>query len=195
MAKHSFPWLLVRSLRFQRKHPTTGFTLLELLISVFIGGIITSTLLYSVVELLKVNQRESSRAETQREMQLAMDYISSELRQAVFVYDGTCLNGAGAFAANACPGITNFLPAAINTQPAGAGVGTTPVLAFWRVDQLPQVLINLCATNASRLNDTDPASPIFSVPCLSRRTYSLVVYYLDTSHAGNTWSGRARLKR
>jgi prepilin-type N-terminal cleavage/methylation domain-containing protein len=198
MAKHSFPWLLVRSFRFQRKHPTTGFTLLELLISVFIGGIITSTLLYSVVELLKVNQRESSRAETQREMQLAMDYISAELRQAVFVYDGSCLTGTGAFAANACPGITSFLPTAINTQPAGAAAGTTPVLAFWRVDQLPQVLINLCAANSANLNlatNPNPPAGINGVPCLSRRTYSLVVYYLDTTNAGNTWSGRARLKR
>ncbi len=194
MAKHSFPWLLVRSFRFQRRHPTTGFTLLELLISVFIGGIITSTLLYSVVELLKVNQRESSRAETQREMQLAMDYISSELRQAVFVYDGTCLTGAGAFAANTCPGLTNFLPTAINTQPTGAPVGTTPVLAFWRVDQLPQILIDRCADNAASLNST-AVTPISGVPCLSRRTYSLVVYYLDTTNTGNTWSGRARLKR
>ena len=193
MAKHSFPWLLVRSFRFQRKHPTTGFTLLELLISVFIGGIITSTLLYSVVELLRVNQRESSRAETQREMQLAMDYISSELRQAVFVYDGRCLSGPGNFVLNGCPGVTSFLPNAINTQPAGAGVGTTPVLAFWRVDQLPQVLINLCAANASSLSND--VSPISGVPCLSRRTYSLVVYYLDTTNDNSTWSGRARLKR
>jgi len=192
MAKHSFPWLLVRSFRFQRKHPTTGFTLLELLISVFIGGIITSTLLYSVVELLRVNQRESSRAETQREMQLAMDYISAELRQAVFVYDGTCLSGTGAFSVSACPGVTNFLPSSINTA------NTIPVLAFWRVDQLPQVLINLCATNSANLNLTtnpNPPAGINGVPCLSRRTYSLVVYYLDTTNTGGTWAGRARLKR
>ncbi|MBD2074854.1 prepilin-type N-terminal cleavage/methylation domain-containing protein [Phormidium sp. FACHB-592] len=198
MAKHSFPWLLARSFRSQRKHPTTGFTLLELLISVFIGGIITSTLLYSVVELLKVNQRESSRAETQREMQLAMDYISAELRQAVFVYDGSCLTGTGTFAADACPGVTNFLPTAINTQPTGTAAGTTPVLAFWRVDPLPQVLINLCAANAANLNLTtnpNPPAGINGVPCLSRRTYSLVVYYLDTTNTGGTWAGRARLKR
>ncbi len=193
MAKHSSSWLLARWFwLFQRRRPTAGFTLLELLISMFIGGIITSALLYGVVELLKTNQRESSRAETQREMQLAMDYIGAELRQSVFVYDGKCLSGAGAFVADGCPGVTSFLPTAINTT------GTSPVLAFWRVDELPQVLINLCATNAANLNLTTNANPptgINGVPCLSRRTYSLVVYYLDTTNTGNTWSGKARLKR
>jgi prepilin-type N-terminal cleavage/methylation domain-containing protein len=189
MAKHSSSWFLARWFwLFQRRHPTAGFTLLELLISVFIGGIITSTLLYSVVELLKVNQRESSRAETQREMQLAMDYIGAELRQAVFVYDGKCLSGAKTFVSNGCSGVTNFLPTAINTT------GTSPVLAFWRVDELPQVLINRCATNVAQLNSTD-TTVISGVPCLSRRTYSLVVYYLDINNPGNTWSGKARLKR
>lgn len=195
MAKHSFPWLLVRSLRrSQRQRPTAGFTLIELLVAMFIGGIITTVLLYGVVELLKTNQRESSRAETQREMQLALDYISAELRQAVFVYDGGCLSGAGTLPANGagCPGVMSFLPTSINTA------NTIPVLAFWRVDDLPQILINLCAANAANLNLTTNANPptgINGVPCLSRRTYSLVVYYLDTTNTNNTWSGKARLKR
>ena len=194
MAKHSFPWLLVRWFRrSNRMRSTAGFTLIELLVAMLIGSIITSVLLYGVVELLKTNQRESSRAETQREMQLALDYISGELRQAVFVYDGGCLNGTGAFTANACPGITSFLPAAISSAPT-----TVPVLAFWRVDELPQVLINLCAANAANLNlstNPDPPTGINGVPCLSRRSYSLVVYYLDTTNTGNIWLGKARLKR
>lgn len=187
MAKHSFPWLLVRSFRrFQRQRPTAGFTLLELLISMFIGGIITTVLLYGVVELLKTNQRESSRAETQREMQLAMDYISNDLRQAVFVYDGTCLSGT-----TGCPGVTPYIPASVRTAPS------VPVLAFWRVDELPQTLINLCATNSATLNSSTVAPPtgISGVPCLSRRTYTLVVYSLDTANSGNTWSGNARISR
>jgi hypothetical protein len=117
---------------------------------------------------------------------------AAELRQAVFVYDGTCLSGTGAFSVSACPGVTNFLPSSINTA------NTIPVLAFWRVDQLPQVLINLCATNSANLNLTtnpNPPAGINGVPCLSRRTYSLVVYYLDTTNTGGTWAGRARLKR
>jgi hypothetical protein len=59
-------------------------------------------------------------------------------------------------------------------------------------------LINRCAQNAANLNLTTNANPpagINGVPCLSRRTYSLVVYYLDTTNVNNTWSGRARLKR
>ena len=198
MAKHSSPWLLVRWFRrSNRRRPTAGFTLIELLIAMFIGSIITSVLLYGVVELLKTNQRESSRAETQREMQLALDYISAELRQAVFVYDGGCLSGAGTFPANGagCPGVTNFLPTSISSGSA------SPVLAFWRVDELPQTLISRCAASAASLNNTTNPPPtatgggIGGVPCLSRRTYSLVVYYLDTANASNIWQGKARIRR
>ena len=96
MTKRSSKWSTVQWLwLFRRRSSAKGFTLIELLVALLIGGIISSALLYGVVELLQTNQRESSRAETQREMQLALDYISSELREAVFVYDGGCLVGTG----------------------------------------------------------------------------------------------------
>jgi hypothetical protein len=114
-------------------------------------------------------------------VQAALDYISTELREAVFVYDGTCLSGS----VTGCSGVTKYIPTSI----------TNPVLAFWRVDDLPQSLIQTCRNNIARLNDASDGNPIKDVPCLSRRTYSLVVYYLDITNPDGTWRGRARIKR
>ncbi|NJO66710.1 MAG: type II secretion system protein, partial [Leptolyngbyaceae cyanobacterium RM1_405_57] len=101
-----------RLFQSRQKRKSSGFTLIELLVVIVIAGGIISGLMYLVVELLGVDQRESSRTETQREMQLAMDYIASELREAVYVYDGRCF--AGISTANPptnCPALINYLPA------------------------------------------------------------------------------------
>ena len=66
-----------------------GFTLLELLIAMVIGSIIVSTLLYGVVNILQTDQRDASRSDTQRDMQMAMDYITRDVREATYVYGVT----------------------------------------------------------------------------------------------------------
>lgn len=169
-----------------------GFTLLEVLIALFVGSVITGLLLFGVVEVLQSNQRENSRAETQREIKAGLDYISTELREAVFVYDGGCLTGSGSITVGtpSCPGVINFLPTAINN-----GTTTFPVLAFWRVDELPPTLAQACTTNATQLYSNPLPAAINDVPCLSRRSYSLVVYYLDMTNPNNTWRGQARIRR
>jgi len=176
-----------------RRRSQAGFTLLELLISIAIGSVITATLLFGVVELLKTNQRESARTETQREMQLALDFISNDLQEAVFVYDGSCLNGSGTVPPTGagCPGVTNFIPASIASAP------NIPVLAFWRLDPLPDWLKQRCTANAASFNPGAGAIPdaIRGVPCLSNRMYTLVVYYVNTDNPQNTWQGQARIHR
>ncbi|RMF65872.1 MAG: prepilin-type N-terminal cleavage/methylation domain-containing protein [Cyanobacteria bacterium J069] len=166
---------------------TAGFTLTELLIVAIISSIIISGLMYLVVELLTADQREASRSETQREMQQALDYISAELREATFVYRGRCL-GAG-IPANAaavppepgCPGLQAALAGAL---PAN----TTPVLAFWKQDPLPNALRERCRT-------TQVVAGNYPVPCVTGSSYSLVVYSLNTGNPTNLWRGRARITR
>lgn len=173
-----------------RRRTQRGFTIVELLVALVMGSIITGTLLFAVVEVLQLNQREDNRAETQRDMKVAMDYISTELREAVFVYDGLCLTGSGTPGSGvSCPSVLRFLPSVINTAP-----NTIPVIAFWRVSELPQTLMQACANNATQIYADPPPAAINGVPCLSRRTYSLVVYYLDTTTGGN-WRGLARIRR
>ena len=175
----------------------TGFTLVELLVAMFIGSVITSILLLLVVQLLQTSQRESARSDTQREMQMALDYIGRDLREAVYVYDGRCLSNSPPVG-NTCTGLlkAGYLPAALSQSTS------LPVLAFWRVDPLPPKIDKLCIDNAAAFSRTgtqqeqDAAlAPISGVPCVSRRMYTLVVYSLDSDNTDKTWSGRARIKR
>ncbi len=175
----------------QRDRRQQGFTLIELLVAIVMGSIISGGLLFAVVEVLQLNQREENRTETQREMKVALDYIGTELREAVFVYDGRCLTGAGTPGAGiSCPGVLNYVPGLLNTAPT-----TVPIVAFWRVSELPQTLIQACAANATQIYADPPPAAINGVPCLSRRSYSLVVYYLDTSNPTGNWRGLARIRR
>lgn len=181
-----------------RKRQKAGFTLIELLVAMFIGSLITLSLMTLVVQLVNVNQRDTSRSETQRDMQAAMNYITQELREAVFVYDGNCLKGTATItAANVsteCPGVVNYIPAGLST--ASPGKTPIPVLAFWRTDPLPQGLLTACKNNAGNLADTTLPVAVQNVPCLSGRSYTLVVYVLvDDSSTTDIWQGRARLVR
>jgi prepilin-type N-terminal cleavage/methylation domain-containing protein len=157
-----------------RKERQSGFSLIELIVSTMIVSVIISTILALVVDLLGTNQKETAQTETQQEMQRAIDYISSELREAIYIYDNRC------FEANAtagCPrGIFNYL-----TIPAN----TVPVLAFWKLKPLPAS----CPEPSE--NGADPCSEFR----LGGRTYSLVVYYLTTHNPNNTWTGKARIAR
>ena len=173
-------------LKTRRSHPKNsaekGFTLIELLIVVLIAGGIISGLMAVVVELLTADQKEASRTQTQQEMQMAMDYISAELRQAVYIYDESCLSGtANGAVANGdyCPGLTKHLPAALSTN------GSTPILAFWKQQQLPELVRDACGAGTQ----------IANTPCIAGHAYSLVVYSLKSAGAGDTWDGQARITR
>ncbi len=172
---------------WKQKHQSSGFTLVELLVAIIMSGVIITGLLAAVVELQSTNNLESARTETQREMQLALDFISSELREAVYVYDGSCLDASINTQASQqiCSGIfntgNNYIP-----HPANS----VPILAFWKIDPLPSVVSTACAANPSA---TDSSGKNY--PCLAARTYGLVVYYLSRDNSANTWQGRSRILR
>jgi len=181
----------MRGLLKRRRSPsaasTAGFTLTELLIVAIISSIIVSGLMYLVVELLSVDQREASRSETQREMQQALDYIAAELREADFVYRGRCL-GTGIPAnptsnppESGCPGLQTTLATALPPN-------STPVIGFWKQDPLPNELRLRCRT-------TQVATGNYPVPCVAGSSYSLIVYALTTSNPTGIWRGRARIVR
>jgi prepilin-type N-terminal cleavage/methylation domain-containing protein len=183
-----------------------GFTLLELLVAMLIGSIITFLMLTGVINLMGTNQKEGARSDTQRDAQAAIDYMSRDLREAIYVYDGKCLSDTTAndkrvelFPAPAagqpatyCSALLNFLPTKFKEA------NQLPVLAFWRVDPLPDPHKKFCENNAKVWVSSTVAQdrPDFALmPCASRTTYTLVVYSLDWSNPGNIWRGRARLKR
>ena len=178
-----------------------GFTLLELLVAMIIGSLIVLALLTLVVQLTETNQKDAARTQVQQDMQAAMDYVAQDLRSAVFVYNGECLQGngvpvSGQDFSKTCPGIINFIPADINAKP-----NKVAVLAFWRTKELPERIKALCGANARDLASEDPKTVTDNimtkakVPCLAGYSYSLVVYGLDSTNTKGIWNGKARLTR
>jgi prepilin-type N-terminal cleavage/methylation domain-containing protein len=195
---------------FSKGHDRGGFTLIELLVAMLISGLIVSGLLYLVVEVLGINQKDASRSDTQRDMQLAMDYITRDLREAFYVYgteidvDPTtgnptqlvsCLSASPAGGANTrgansqCTGLLSYLPDHLRAA------NNTPVLAFWKPEPLPETVSAYCKTNAASIGLTVVNNAIDRVPCVAQRMYTLVVYSLNTDNSGGIWKGKARIKR
>ncbi|MEB3357312.1 MAG: prepilin-type N-terminal cleavage/methylation domain-containing protein [Synechococcales bacterium] len=186
-----------------------GFTLIELLVVVVIAGGIVSGLMYLVVELLTADQKDSSRNQTQQEMQMAMDYMAAELRQAVYIYDGQCMGSTvpaptavpGAQDTDGdnnlepgepgyCPGLLNHLPTSL--APVN---GNYPIIAFWKQQPIPNSVKTTCATNPSTAPTGFTSVNEFRGVCIAGHSYALVVYSLNNSNAGGTWDGKARIER
>jgi prepilin-type N-terminal cleavage/methylation domain-containing protein len=171
-----------------------GFTLIELLVAMVVASLISAGLLFVVVQLVQTNLREAARSDTQRDLQSAIDSSARDVREAVFVYDANCLLDKAA-TTNACPGLRNYLPTNITGTDTFGTSNNVPVLAFWRVDRLPNELQTACKNNAIAYSKSAPLpTAIAGVPCLSGRMYTLVVYSLNKA-PGAVSSGRARIMR
>jgi len=166
-----------------KQYPTSlGFTLLELMIVMAIAGVVMSGLLSLIYQLLNIDQQENARNELQRELQLALNYITADLREAVFVYDGSPNQLGNRTSPAFREGFsTQFF--VLGGQPA------TPVLAFWKSDGLDLSSINRCTSAI-------PAPVECQNVLIQRRSYSLVVY-LQVINPPNDriWKGRSRIVR
>ncbi len=175
MAARLLKSILYRWRSASQKHQPGGFTLIELLVGTLLAAIVVTGLLDLVVQLMQANQQESAQTETQRDMQTALDFISSELREAVYVYGGNCLQGQTT--PTWCPGIVNSV---------NAPASSIPILAFWKLEPLP--------TQFYQTGGVCTISPIPS-NCNSGRTYTLVIYFLSKNNLSATWPGKARIMR
>ncbi|MEM8611466.1 MAG: hypothetical protein AAGF93_05565 [Cyanobacteria bacterium P01_H01_bin.105] len=140
--------------------------------------------MFLVVDLLRTDQRELTLEQTQQDMKRALDYISDDLREAVYVYSTpTAL-------------VTN-LAATGSALPADA----RPVLAFWKVKTL-----NDDSGDYTKLSTPGVANsrcqglsgdPLANCNALLIRHgyYELVIYYSTDDNTGNLWEGEARIKR
>jgi prepilin-type N-terminal cleavage/methylation domain-containing protein len=157
--------LLMRSKRISQ----SGFTLIELLISIIISGIIVSGLLYIVVEALQIDRREVALNQVQQDMQRALEYMAADVKEAVFVYADpmSIIDSAGN------DGITD-LPA-----------GSTPALALWRIDPIPDDF------ECPEGSDEQICQQVIT----RRAFYTLIIYALIENDADSIWQGDARLVR
>jgi type II secretory pathway pseudopilin PulG len=203
MTKFSLKNRLKRLRALLKRDRGLGFTLLELLVAMFVAGLIVIGLLTLSARITEANQKDAGRSQVQQDMRAAIDYIAQDLREAVFVYNGQCLQGNGtptvANFGTICPGIVNYIP------PEMSSASRFPVLAFWRTSPLPDDIRTLCNTNAPQLASDDSSvvenNPLVQagVPCVASNSYTLVVYALDTANDrdDNTgiWQGKSRLLR
>jgi type II secretory pathway component PulJ len=102
-----------------------GFTLIELLVGLALAFLIITPLLGFVVNTMTSDRQEQAKSASEQEIQTALDYISRDASQALFIYDGY---GVQRLVSN------NALP-----RPAG---DSTPVLVFWKREIKPKVLPN-----------------------------------------------------
>ena len=176
MAAHSSHpltrWLLGRRRASRQK----GFTLTELLVSLIMGTLIMGSLLYLVVELLGVNAREERLTQVQQDTRRALEYMSREVREAVFVYAD---------------------PATLveDTRLTDTGTLGTPILAFWRLRDI-EILAPTAAGTSTALG-TCPSGKDQECGILRLRQsgYSLVVYFVQENDPGSIWSGLNRIIR
>lgn len=168
-----------RWLRRKQQKTLSGFTLLELLISVAVAGIVVSGLLAVVTEIIQFDRRESTLDQVQRDMRRAMDYVSDDLREAVFVY----------------PNPERFTTLLSADPKFPDQSGDTPVLAFWRVESIENNLPNVCLEGHSSYNSTAANFASCQVLRIRQSSYSLVVYVQRVNDGNTNWPGRSRLIR
>ena len=158
-----------------KQQSTSGFTLLELLIALIIGSIIISGLMFLVIEMLKIERRETAVDNTQRDMKRAIEYITSDVSEAIYVY---VPDGDGDWA----PAVENLT---LDTPDKN-----NVVLAFWRPDFEDDA--DLEPINCDGLPEDEEQD------CANLRerrgSYTLVVYEVVPNNA-EPWEGQARLVR
>lgn len=195
-----------------RGRSAKGFTLIELLVAMLIATIIISTLLSFVISIIDIDRREQAKAESQGEVQAALDYIADDLQEAVYIYNA---DGVSRLTTNtpeipANPSATPPTPLIPATTPQipihTVDESFTPILVFWKriyyaPDETPRGVTRLTgcvefATDA--LCDSNSATTMIEPRGNGRYVYALVAYYLiyDNSTGSNsTWSNAARIGR
>jgi type II secretory pathway pseudopilin PulG len=123
--KKLLKFLLSTKFKTQKLSKKDGFTLIELLVGLIMAAFIITPLLGFVINVMSSDRQEQAKSSSEQEIQTALDYISRDVSQAIFIYDGL---GVKTLVGN------NALP-----KPAGE---STPVLVFWKREIKPEVLPN-----------------------------------------------------
>ncbi|MBD1863676.1 MULTISPECIES: hormogonium polysaccharide secretion pseudopilin HpsC [Trichocoleus] len=168
------------------KSKTTGFTLIELLVAVIISGIVISSLLAFLVNIMTSERKERAKSNSEQEVQAALEYMVQDLQEAVYVYDAYGLNGD--------PNVTTQTPIRNQIPPVKPVTGCNsaatcePVLVFWkrtffnRTDEVNEV-----GTGRVRVGSVTGDNDAY--------VYSLVAYYLVKNPADSIWSNASRIAR
>lgn len=171
--KKQLKLLLKYQLKLATKSPKSGgFTLIELLVGIIISALVLLPLLGFMINIMETDRKEQAKTASEQEVQAALNYISRDLDQAIFIYDGYGLDQIKASLPNNVP-------------------GATPVLVFWKRNFLEKAL----PIAGGSANDCKPKGT--GDKCDDGFVYSLVSYYLiqDPGCTDPAWSCTARIGR
>lgn len=170
-----------------------GFTLVELLTAALMAGIFLAGTAKIMIDILTLDKRESARENVQSELNKAMDFMSSELSEAVYVYTGEELEEKlirySALGDNYIPEVPASSPGDVAALPRFRGF---PVIAFWKLESTHES----CDTVRCPLGGDSRR-----IGSLRDQGYAyvLVVYYIRTNNEATIWhpeaDGLARIQR
>lgn len=164
-----------------QEQPSDGFTLVELLITAFIGALITSGLLALSVQIIRSERIEEARTETQRDMQRALDYIANDLKEAVYVYGNE--QQCNQYDSSSCPPYEDYVGTVVTTS------NQEPVLAFWKLEPID---VSQLPSNCSTSSNPDECEDLKR----KRHTFTLVIYaQRDANYSASSWQGESIIRR
>ena len=103
-------WIVCQAIRGKSKSDSQqGFTLLELLVAMILASIVIGSLLTFMLSILNTDRREQAKSASEQEIQAALEYISRDLQQALYVYDSSALT-ANHSTTPATSGIADQIP-------------------------------------------------------------------------------------
>ncbi|MEH2240647.1 hormogonium polysaccharide secretion pseudopilin HpsC [Nostoc sp.] len=169
-------WLLTTQLKpSQKQNKNNGFTLIELLVAMILAFLVITPLLGFMISVLNTDGQEQAKANSEQEIKAALDYITRDLQQAIYIYDATgisCLTGTAD--TSTCPNASG------NQLASSTTTDRVPVLVFWKREFSKEAVQS---TNTAGVVQKDDSF-----------VYSLVAYYLIKDTNSN-WSQAARIAR
>ncbi|MEH2254090.1 hormogonium polysaccharide secretion pseudopilin HpsC [Nostoc sp.] len=174
--------LSIQLKHFKFVQQVNGFTLIELLVALVLAFLVLTPLLGFMVNILSTDQKEQAKANSEQEIQTAVDYIANDLQQAVYIYDNTALT-TNSNTVPASSGIQDQIPP--SNIATGCNSSTCqPILVFWKRKFLSgAITLSSSTTGSTTANKIDDTF-----------VYSLVAYYL-IKDSSTTWSKAARIAR
>ena len=157
--------------RCRQAQTEKGMTLVELLVGAIMAFLIITPMLGFVVDMLNTDRREQVKANTEQDIQAAVDFIAQDLSQAIYIYDN---NPATTTTTTTTPtGIPallagKFLPSVTPTQ--------IPILVFWKRQRLKDA-IPINKFEAKTITPKTCNEPNNREKCNDTDVLSLVAYY------------------
>jgi Tfp pilus assembly protein PilW len=155
--------------KFDRNYQVKGMTMIELLVGTIIAFIVITPLMGMVIGLLNDDQRESAKANTEEEIQSALDYIAEDVSQALYIYTNTTSTDTKLNKQIDNLESNNFLPTT-----------GTPILVFWK-RKLVEDAVPVDYTKLPKDECTTPEK------CNDTYVLSLVSYHLLEEDTNPIW--------